>query len=60
MVSVRSDFKRSLRVMRYRYDVDRNCRLNDLEYKYAKEYWKVLKGAANSQQTRALYRTLKP
>lgn len=50
MVSARSIYKKTLRQARYRYDCKQTKKLNDLRYKNAKDYWKLLKSAANVSQ----------
>ena len=43
MVTARTLYKRALRKARFVFDSNETKRLNDLRFKNAKEYWKLLK-----------------
>ena len=48
MVRARSKYKTSLRKARLNYDIRQTNKLNELRYKNARDYWKLLKSAANT------------
>ena len=50
MVTARALFKRALRKARVAFDCQETQKLNDLRYKNAKEYWKLLKSASHLSQ----------
>ena len=47
LVRARANYKRLIRQKRFNFDKDKTSKLLELKYKNAKEYWKLLKQAAN-------------
>ena len=48
MVHARSKYKTSLRKARFYYDLRQTKTLNELRYKNARDYWKLLKSASKT------------